>query len=348
MDIAAVARKAGVSTATVSRVLNSSNKVREDTAARVRAAIEDLNYRPNSSARCLRSGRSNLYGIIVSDIRNPFFPDLIEHFESLATHHGIDVTIANTGYSEQRLVAAVRRFLERGTDGLVIFTSEVSAAAIQLLRSTEVPVVFLNQPALARDFHTVTVDYIQGFVEAIEHLRMLGHQKIGFIAGPVSLSSANRRREAFLAAVKSCNLSLKNDWIFEGDHRLTGGRYAAERLFSMRDAPTALVCSNDMTAIGFLETANRLERSVPDEISLIGFDDLFLCEVVYPALTTLHLSRKEIATRAFYLLQSGRSGNAEHQPAVISPYLVTRASTGLADATRAVSKKQHVMLYTNS
>jgi LacI family transcriptional regulator len=174
----------------------------------------------------------------------------------------------------------------------------------------------------------VTVDYIQGFVEAIEHLRMLGHKKIGFLAGPVTQSSATRRRKAFLAAMTSCHLSLKEEWIFEGDHRLTGGRFAAERLFSMRNAPTALVCSNDMMAIGFLETSSRLQRRVPDEVSLIGFDDLFVCEVVHPALTTLHLSRKEIATRAFYALQASRNESLEHEPAVISPYLVPRASTG--------------------
>jgi LacI family transcriptional regulator len=166
---------------------------------------------------------------------------------------------------------------------------------------------------------------------------MLGHHKIGFVAGPATLSSAERRRKAFLAAVKACRLTLKDDWIFEGDHRLTGGRFAAERLFSMRNPPTAIVCSNDMTAIGFLESASRLGRKVPDEISLIGFDDLFLCEVVYPALTTLHLSRKEIATRAFYSLQASRNGIQEHPSAVISPYLVPRASTG--PAPRSGNKK---------
>jgi len=328
MDIAAVARKAGVSTATVSRVLNNSTNVRESTAQKVRSAIAELNYRPNSYARSLRSGRSNLFGIIVSDIRNPFFPDLIEHFESLATQHGIDVTIANTGYSEQRLVSAISRLVERGVDGLAIFTSEVSSGALDLLRSVGVPIVLLNQPSLVPTFRTVSVDYIHGFREAIEHLRMLGHHKIGFVAGPKTLSSAERRRKAFLAAVKSCRLAFKEEWIFEGDHRLTGGRYAAERLFSMRNPPTAIVCSNDMTAIGFLESASRLGHKIPEEISLIGFDDLFVCEVIFPALTTLHLSRKEIATHAFYSLQTSRNSTQEHQPAVISPYLVLRSSTG--------------------
>lgn len=327
IDIGAVARKAGVSTATVSRVLNGSNKVREDTASQVRAVIQELNYRPNGSARCLRSGRSNLYGLIVSDIRNPFFPDLIEQFESLATQHGIDVTIANTGYSEQRLLHGIERLLDRGIDGMAILTSEVSDDAMQRLRTADVPVVFLNQPSASADFCNVVVDYHQGFVEAIEHLCMLGHSNIGFVAGPPNLSSAARRRKAFFSAMESCRLQLRDEWIFEGDHRLTGGRFAAERLFAMRCPPTALICSNDLTAMGVLETASRLKRNVPGEISLIGFDDLFFCELVHPALTTLHLSRREIATRAFYGLQTRRHAEGQQPPGVIYPYLVPRAST---------------------
>src|ERR1700679_1965546 len=148
MDIVSVARRAGVSTATVSRVLNSSNKVREDTAARVRIAIQELQYIPNTSARSLRSGKSNLYGVLVSDIRNPFFPDLIEHFEFLATQHGIDVAFVNTGYSEERLLAGVRRLLERNVDGLAVLTSEVSVSAVEATISTRMRSAFWNQPSV--------------------------------------------------------------------------------------------------------------------------------------------------------------------------------------------------------
>jgi DNA-binding LacI/PurR family transcriptional regulator len=328
MDIVTVARRAGVSTATVSRVLNGSPKVREITAERVRKTIEELNYLPNTSARILRSGRSNLYGIIVSDIRNPFFPDLIEHFESLATQRGIDVIVANTGYSEDRLLTSIRRFLERGIDGIAIFTSEVSSTAIERLRAGKTPVVFLNQPIVTGEFQTLTVDYVRAYVEAVEHLRMLGHRRIGFIAGPSTLPSAVRRRKAFLAAMKSKKLLFQQEWIFVGDHKLSGGILAAERLFSMSKAPTALVCSNDMSAIGFLEGASRSGHTVPEEVSLIGFDDLYLCELVHPKLTTLHISRQEIATRAFYALQTGAGAAKENS--VIYPHLVPRASTCLA------------------
>jgi DNA-binding LacI/PurR family transcriptional regulator len=330
MDILTVARHAGVSTATVSRVLNCSGNVREATATRVREAIQELQYVPNTSARVLRSGRSHLYGLLVSDIRNPFFPDLIEHFESLAAQHGIDVTFVNTGYNEGRFLAGVGRLLERSVDGIAILTSEVSAAAIGRLRESGVRVVFLNQPSVTGDFRNITVDYVRGFRDAVEHLRMLGHSRIGFVAGPPTLSSAVRRRKAFLAAMKSCGLALHDEFLFAGDHKITGGQFAAERIFTMADPVTAVVCSNDLTAVGLLHTAIRLGRDVPRELSIIGFDDLFLTEIVQPALTTLHLSRQEIATRAFFALQTGREQPSGSRTSIIQPRLVVRASTAAA------------------
>ena len=335
MDILEVARRSGVSTATVSRVLNSSNKVREETAERVRKAIRELQYRPNTSARSLRSGRSNLFGLLVSDIRNPFFPDLIEHFEYLAGQHGIDVTFVNTGYSEERFDNGVRRLLERGVDGIAILTSEVSKAAVTMIKEAGTPVVFLNQPGVKSQFQNIVVDYVNAFRDAIEHLRMLGHQRIGFVAGPPNLSSAVRRRDAFLSALDQCRLKLDTDCLFEGDHKLTGGRYAAERIFAMTKPPTAVICSNDMTAVGVLQVARLQGRNIPEELSLVGFDDLLLTEVVLPALTTLHLSRREIATRSFFALQAMRDRTAAPQMSVIVPHLVIRNSTAPLKTAKA-------------
>lgn len=328
MDITAVARRAGVSTATVSRVLNDSTKVRPATAARVRDVIKELQYVPNTSARHLRVGRTNLYGLLVSDIRNPFFPDLIEQFESLAVQHGIDVTIANTWYSEDRLLAGVRRLLERNVDGIAVLTSEVSEAAVQKIREFGTPAVFLNQPTLSSDFRNITIDYVRGFRDAVEHLRMLGHQKVGFVAGPPSLSSAVRRRKAFQAAMKMSGLSVDEKWMFEGDHKITGGQFAAERIFSMTARPTAIICSNDLTAVGLLQTAARQGRVLPKELSVIGFDGLFFCEIVHPTLTSLQLSREDIASRAFFALQAIREETRPPQASHLLPSLVIRASTG--------------------
>lgn len=327
MDIVAVARRAGVSTATVSRVLNSSGSVREPTAERVRQAIAELQYVPNNYARSLRSGRSNLFGLLISDVGNPFFPDLIEHFESLAGQHGIDVTIINSGYSEERFSAGVRRLLERGADGIAILTSEISLAAMERIQATGTPVVFLNQPAVIGNYPNITVDYVKGFRDAVDHLRMIGHTRIGFVAGPPSHSSAVRRRKAFLAALKSRNMTVDHTCMFEGDHKIAGGRFAAEKIFAMARPPSALICSNDMTALGVLHAAHQLGRRIPEDLSLIGFDDLPLTDVVHPPLTTLHLSRREIATRVFYALQAGREKLPPPKSSVILPQLVIRAST---------------------
>jgi LacI family transcriptional regulator len=266
--------------------------------------------------------------LIVSDIRNPFFPDLIEHFESLAVHYGIDVTFANTGYSQDRLLNGISRLLERSVDGLAVLTSEVSQAAIEKIRKSGVRVVFLNQPSLAAGLHNITIDYVRGFSDAVAHLRMLGHKRIGFVAGPSTLSSAVRRHQAFLTAMRTHKLRFDGEWLFQGDHKTTGGQFAAERIFSMKKPPTAVICSNDMTAIGLLHTTHRLGYSVPSDLSLIGFDDLFLSEIVQPALTTLHLSRQDIATRAFYALQGSNDQSMEPKTTVILPRLIVRASTG--------------------
>ncbi|MFC6644618.1 LacI family DNA-binding transcriptional regulator [Granulicella cerasi] len=327
MDILAVAKRAGVSSATVSRVLNYPQKVREETAQRVRDAIRELEYIPNNSARSLRSGRSNVYGLIVSDIRNPFFPDLIEQFEALATEHGIDVTFANSGYSEDRMLASVRRLLERNVAAVAVLTSEVSEAAIQRIRDARIPAVFLNQPVLLGDVHNITVDYLNGLKEAVDHLLMLGHKRIGFVAGPPTLSSAARRRQAFVEALRLGGLKANERFIFEGDHKMTGGQAAAESIFSMKQRPTAVICSNDMTAVGLLHATQRLGYSVPKDLSVVGFDDLIFSEIVQPALTTLHLSRLDIATRAFFALHHGRDANASAQTEVILPRLVVRDST---------------------
>ena len=328
MDIFAVAHLAGVSTATVSRVLNGSDKVRQGTAERVRQAVKDLGYRRNTHARSLRSGRSNLLGVIVSDIRNPFFPDLIEHFESLASAEGIDVAIANTGYSGERLLAGVRRLVERDVDGIAVLTSEVSAEVRAFLQQAGLPAVFLNQPSTIAEFPNITVDYVRGYCEAVRHLCCLGHRDIGFVAGPPELSSAVRRRKAFHAAMRSCRIAVRKDWLFAGDHRMAGGQAAARALFGMEQRPSAVICSNDMTAIGFLHAAQGMGHTLPDELSLVGFDDLSLCEIVYPALTTLHLSRQQLASKAFYALHAKLQGDPVGKSAVIEPTLVVRASTG--------------------
>src|SRR5437868_2523262 len=167
MDIQQVAKRAKVSTATVSRVLNGARNVSEETSSRVRKVIAELNYVPNNHARNLRVGSARMFGLIVSDINNPFFPELIDAFEALASQHGIDVIFTHTNYDPKRLYSCIRRMVERNVDAIAVMTSEVDAQALELA-SARVPLVLMNQSAFADQYRNVPVEYATGFKEALE------------------------------------------------------------------------------------------------------------------------------------------------------------------------------------
>ncbi len=332
MDIQQVAKKANVSTATVSRVLNRSPLVRPATAAYVRKVIEQLDYVPNVSARYLRVGHTKLFGLIVSDIKNPFFPDLIDAFEAMAAKQGIDVIFSHTNYDPSRLDHCLRRMVDRNVDGIAVMTSEVDLAALDRVKRSKVPLVLLNLAALKAKFSNVMVDYSGGFEEAIRHLKELGHRNIAFIAGPKDLDSARRRRMAFLAGLKKCGLKPRPDWIVTGDLQLEGGYAAAQQLLKGKIRPTAVMATSDLMAIGALQAAREAGVRVPHDLSIIGFDDIPFCTMLDPALTTISLSRKEIAERAFALLSkaAGMTGRAKISSHSVLPRLKVRASTAQA------------------
>lgn len=333
MDIQQVSKRAGVSTATVSRVLNGSAKVRQETAQRVQRVIAELNYIPNNSARNLRTGRSEMFGLIVSDIKNPFFPDLIDQFEALASAQNIDVVFTHTSYSTQRLAACIRRLTERNVDGIAVMTSEVDEAALQMARTSRIPLVLLNQPSLRSSYPNVLVDYSRGYREAVEHLVQLRHRSIVFLAGPDSLSSVRRRRKAFEAAARRFHIPTGGAHLIFADMQVEGGRTAIEGVLARKARPTAIIAANDLMAIGALQAATAAGLRVPQDISIIGFDDLPLATIMRPRLTTIHLSRNQIAMEAFAQLEQSlqrASRNPKHANRTVHPRLVVRESTGTA------------------
>lgn len=331
MDILQVSKRAGVSTATISRVLNGSPKVRKETSERVRKVIAELNYVPNNSARNLRIGRSEMFGLIVSDIKNPFFPELIDHFEALAAAQNIDVVFTHTNYSSQRLANCMQRLVERNVDGIAVMTSEVDETALRIAKQRRIPLVLLNQPALGSTYSNVLVDYARGYREAVEHLVKLGHRNIAFLSGPDELSSVRRRRKAFETAAKKYGIATGDQYVIPGDLKVEGGRAALQMLLHRKPRPTALVSANDLMAIGALLAATAAGLNVPKDLSIVGFDDLPLATLTHPQLTTIHLSRQEIAAEAFSqlvrLVQKKDAGGAGIVHKVYAR-LVVRESTG--------------------
>ena len=329
MNIKEVARAARVSTATVSRTINGSEKVTAETAARVRRAIEALKFYPNTNARALGSGRSSLYGLIISDITNPFFPELVKSFEDVAVQHGLEVLIANTNYDKHRTEQCVTRMLQRKVDGVAIMTSEMDEHLIEEFSSREIPLVFLDTGVVQKGISNIAIDYAAGVDAAVEHLRRLGHKSIAFISGPSDLTSAQVRRKAFLASMKRKGLRPAKDLVEEGNHRMDGGHNAMKRLLRKAARPTAVLASNDMSAIGAMGAILEHGLKVPDDISVIGFDDIAMSEYTQPPLTTVRLPRGQIAKLAFRALHGTRNAatvkGAEYR---IEPELVPRKSTG--------------------
>ena len=327
MNIQQVAKRARVSTATVSRVLNGATNVSEETSVRVRKVVDQLNYVPNNHARNLRVGSARMFGLIVSDINNPFFPELIDAFEALASQHGIDVIFTHTNYDPQRLQSCIRRMVERNVDAIAVMTSEVDDKALETA-SARVPLVLMNQPAFAKLYRNVPVEYATGFKEALEHLLSLGHKDIGFIAGPSTLSSTKRRQQEWALAMKRHKLRVHQEWVVTGDLRVQGGERAMQELMSMLPRPSAVLTSNDLMAVGALQAALHVGLRIPADVSVIGFDDLPIASMVMPQLTTIQLPRREIAAQAFTsLLQATRDGIRIECDAV-HPHLVVRKSTG--------------------
>jgi DNA-binding LacI/PurR family transcriptional regulator len=334
MNIKAVAKRANVSTATVSRTMNGSAKVSPQTAERVRRAIEALNFYPNTIARALGSGRSSLYGLIISDITNPFFPELVKAFDDIAIMHGQEVLIANTNYDPERMKICVTRMLQRKVDGVAIMTSEMDDRLVEVFSRRHIPLVFLDTCTPALGVSCVRIDYSAGIDAAVHHLIELGHERIAFISGPMRLASARMRYRAFMESTTRDRLDANPNLIQEGNHRVDGGHDAMKRILNSSARPTAVMASNDLTAIGAMGAIAEAGLRVPQDISVVGYDDIQLSAFTMPPLTTVSLPRAEIANAAFRALLNDQRVDAKKtvqcEENMIQPTFVRRKSTGPA------------------
>src|SRR5208337_665375 len=208
VSIRDVASRAGVSIATVSRAVNRIPTVDPELAERVWRAIEEVGYLPNTQARALVSGRSRMLGLIVSEITNPFFPELVQEFENLAVAQGYEVLIGSTNYSPERTESLIRRMLQRNVDGVAVMTFGIEEDLVQKLVETEFPLVFIDAGPKLPNVRLLKVNYGEGIREAVQHLAALGHRHIAFISGPLHMRTAATRREAFRKAMAELGLTV--------------------------------------------------------------------------------------------------------------------------------------------
>src|SRR6202040_2997983 len=248
MDIREIARRAKVSTATVSRTINHVPTVDPQLAKRVWKIVEDLGYYPNTQARALVSGKSRIFGLIVSEITNPFFPEIVQAFEDIAVQHNYEILLTSTVHNPKRMELAVRRMIERRVEGVAILTFGMEESLIEDLRFRKVPLVFVDVGPHVPGVSNIRVNYQHGIRQAVQHLAALRHSRIAFVTGPLHLKSALARKAAFAGAMQEIGLGVPVELVVVGDHTIEGGMRALVQLTHLPDPPTAVLCSNDMTA----------------------------------------------------------------------------------------------------
>jgi DNA-binding LacI/PurR family transcriptional regulator len=332
MDIHAVAKLAHVSIATVSRTINHVPTVNPKLAKRVWEAIRELNYFPNTQARALVSGRSRMLGLIVSEITNPFFPELIQGFEDVAVENGYEILIGSTNYEPDRMQRCIRRVVERNAEGVAVMTFGIEQPLLDQLADRNIPLVFVDVGPNRPGVSVLRVDYHHGIRQGVQHLAALGHRRIAFVTGPLRLHSAQSRVVAFKKALGECGIPVDEALIVEGDHTMEGGMAASQKLMTHKDLPTAVMCSNDMLAIGVLHQLSRSGMRVPDDISVIGFDDIHMAAMMIPPLTSIQMSRTDLASGAVSALRGHLEG-APKREYKIDTRLVVRESTGFPRGT---------------
>src|SRR3954468_18051210 len=328
MRIKDIAREAGVSTATVSHVINKTKYVSDPTRERVESAIAKFNYHPNAHAQMLALGRSKMIGLLVSDIANPFFPEIIKSIEAAVFASGYHLILLNTNYDVNLAVEFVQRLIQMKVAGIILMTAEFDKAFITEAKRKKTSIVFHDLGIVGEKMSNIILDYAVGIEEAVQHLVSLGHKNIAHIAGSHEIHSARIRRQAFIDAMKRNLPNEKDPKIYEGDFRFEGGRLAATRMLAERVRPTAVVVANDLMALGAMQEFKAAGLHIPKDISIVGFDDISFASLSEPALTTVCSPRVEIGRRAFEALML--TVDKPHQQGVeirIPTYLIKRGST---------------------
>ena len=324
-----VALAAGVSTATVSRVINNLPRVADTTRQRVLDTIERLHYTPNFAGRMLATQRTHTLGLIITDITNPFYPAVVRGVEAAAQNHGFSVLLYDTAENKQREAQALQLLRERQVDGLVICSSRLGTSRLAQVAHGKMPIVFINsQPALTT-VGSVETDHEAGMRAAVEHLVHLGHRHIAYLGGPRASQVQQRRLKAFRDA--SGDLGVRT---LEGSKQPTiaGGEAGTHEFLCKFDPnlrPTALITYNDLMASGALLALRACGMHVPEDLSLIGHDDIPMAALLSPALTTVRQPMQELGSRAVAMLAEHLQSTGAANPTILSlhPQLIVRTST---------------------
>ncbi len=321
-----IAREAGVNLSTASRSLSGAYGVHPHTREHVLGIARRLNYRPNRVARGLVTGRSQTMAVIVSDIRNPFFAEVARGAEDAAYAADCDLVLCNSDLDTEKQVRYIDALLAKRVDGILMNSvSALTRAQQDQLAASGVPVILLNRSPTCKRFSTILADNTEGGTLAAKHLISLGHKRLLHLTGPSQHGNLTDRTKAFLKAMQ--NASLPDPVVIRGQHTFLGGYEMAKRAFAKNRSATAVFAANDVMAFGCIRAALESGIRIPDDLSIIGFDNIEVSQITCPPLTTIHQPKYELGKAAIEMLLKMTIAE-EYQPEhrVIGVRLVERQS----------------------
>ncbi|MHB8278320.1 MAG: LacI family DNA-binding transcriptional regulator [Candidatus Humimicrobiaceae bacterium] len=326
-----IAKIAQVSSTTVSHVINKTRFVSPETKDKVLEAMQGLNYKPNLLARGLATGVTHTIGLVISDIKNPFYPEIIQGVEELAIRSEYNIFLCNTDYDVEKGLKSIGALIRKKVDGIIIASSQADKFLLEELIESTIPFVLVDWNENKINVDSIYFDFESGIRKAIKYLISLGHKKIYFISGPKYLKTASIRKNNFINIIKSLKDERISYKIIEGNHKIDGGINAAKEIEKEKDMPTSIICSNDLTAIGAMKTLQTDGVKIPDQISIVGLDNIMLSEIVTPSLTTIALERYLIGKSAVELLINRmKNKKIPKQTKYFDTKLIVRESTSKA------------------
>jgi len=318
-----VAKLAGVAVSTVSYALNNDAKISEETKKKILKAAEELNYYPSGAARNLKKQKSETIGLFLNDLSGPFYSQVVEGIQEVVASHGYNLIACSTYGGEN---SSAHRFLrEKFVDGAIIMGSSIPDSLILSIAGETFPIVVLDRELNADYVHSVLIDNLQGAYDAVTHLIQMGRRKIGYLSGPSNNYDNIRRFEGYKKALEDNGVAFQPRMVMQGKYTEAGGYQAMKVLLASNQLPDAIFAGNDEMAIGAIRAMQEENMKVPDDIAIVGFDDIMLAAYVQPPLTTVRHSKYElgaIATQRVFYPQK------EENMIVLPTELVIRKSCG--------------------
>jgi LacI family transcriptional regulator len=324
-----VARHAGVSVATVSRVLNSSGPVREETRLRIGAVAKRLGYRPNSAARTLKTRKTSTLGVLLPDLFGEFFSEVIRGIDQTAQREGYQLLLSSSHGDVGQIEAAMRAMSGR-VDGLIVMSPAVDARSLATNLPSALPVVLLNCRVEGDSFVSVNIDNFGGARDVVQHLIGLGHRGIAMIQGAPGNHDSDERLRGYREALQAAGIAVETRLIIPGDFTEAAGYLAARQILDMQPRPSAVFAANDAMAIGALSAMRDAGISVPDEVAVVGFDDIPIARYLSPPLTSVHTAIDGLGARAVEILCTLLRKEGDPQPIheILPTQLAIRRSCG--------------------